>query len=269
MIEITEFPNSFALRLFVLLCGVLFTHNSIAVLSEPQAVYYGEVIVSNQRLSSSDSHFSVVAKQQDGTLLDQFTMGTNPIGLDDQYILRLPMDSVGSRKDGHVRENDSVEFYAVSDSGETLLASITVGGRGTINQLKLGMVDVDNDTVDDDVDNCLLVTNTDQANMDSDAAGDLCDDFPTNSAEVKDSDSDGMGDNFESTYGFNPLDASDAALDSDNDGISNIDEFLAGTDPRGTVPVNADQSEDIPLPAWALMLMMLIMGRLGYRRKSA
>lgn len=56
-----------------------------------------------------------------------------------------------------------------------------------------------------------------------------------------DSDGDGMPDDWEKTYGLNPADPLDAALDPDGDGFSNLDEYLNGTDPRnfynGIVPV--------------------------------
>lgn len=48
---------------------------------------------------------------------------------------------------------------------------------------------------------------------------------------VGDADGDGIPTYFEKLYPFlNPTDASDAAKDQDNDGLSNLDEFLAGTD---------------------------------------
>lgn len=48
----------------------------------------------------------------------------------------------------------------------------------------------------------------------------------------RDTDRDGMPDDWEIAEGFNPLDASDAPLDADGDGLSNLNEFLLGTNPR-------------------------------------
>jgi clumping factor A len=46
-----------------------------------------------------------------------------------------------------------------------------------------------------------------------------------------DSDGDGMPDDWETEHGFNPYSPSDAALDSDGDGLRNVDEYLNGTNP--------------------------------------
>ena len=43
-----------------------------------------------------------------------------------------------------------------------------------------------------------------------------------------DSDSDGMPDEWEKQYGFDPRDASNASKDKDNDGYTNIEEYLNG-----------------------------------------
>ena len=63
---------------------------------------------------------------------------------------------------------------------------------------------------------------TETTDTDGDGIGDNAD---------LDDDNDGMSDAFETLYGFDPLDAADAALDADGDGFTNLEEFLAGTDP--------------------------------------
>ena len=57
-----------------------------------------------------------------------------------------------------------------------------------------------------------------------------------------DVDGDGMDDGWEDANGLDPTDAADAADDPDGDGVSNLDEFLAGTDP------NAFGGPDAPTP---------------------
>lgn len=47
-----------------------------------------------------------------------------------------------------------------------------------------------------------------------------------------DTDRDGMPNEWELQYGFNPNDAKDAALDADGDGFTNLEEYEAKTDPR-------------------------------------
>ena len=54
---------------------------------------------------------------------------------------------------------------------------------------------------------------------------------------IVDTDNDGLPDWWEDQFGFNKANAADAALDFDGDGASNMNEFLAGTNPnnRGSV----------------------------------
>ena len=47
-----------------------------------------------------------------------------------------------------------------------------------------------------------------------------------------DADADGIPDEWENQYGLDPSDPTDAALDSDHDGSTNLQEYLAGTNPR-------------------------------------
>jgi hypothetical protein len=52
-----------------------------------------------------------------------------------------------------------------------------------------------------------------------------------------DSDADQADDRWELTNGFDPLNAADAAADTDGDGFRNVDEFQLGTDPRSAADV--------------------------------
>jgi len=66
-------------------------------------------------------------------------------------------------------------------------------------------------------------------------------------AQEQDADGDGMPDAWEATFGLDPDDPSDAALDTDADGLSNLQEYLAGT-----YPVSADSDGDGLLDAWEI-----------------
>ncbi|WP_407644872.1 Ig-like domain-containing protein [Candidatus Thiothrix anitrata] len=82
--------------------------------------------------------------------------------------------------------------------------------------------DSDSDGVIDAADNCPQIANANQADTDWDGIGNVCD---------SDDDNDGMPDEWETKYGLNPLDVSDAESDKDSDGISNLNEYKNGTNP--------------------------------------
>ncbi len=61
----------------------------------------------------------------------------------------------------------------------------------------------------------------------------------------RDSDGDGIPDGWEVAHGLNALDPSDAGLDPDGDGYTNLQEYLAGTDPQ--VPIANDAGATVQL----------------------
>lgn len=94
--------------------------------------------------------------------------------------------------------------------------------------------DADGDGFLDGTDNCPTVRNVSQGDTDNDAQGDACD---------ADADNDTMPDAYEALYPCLNALVSDAGLDADGDGFTNLQEFRTGTPFNlGTDPCTPDES---------------------------
>ena len=79
---------------------------------------------------------------------------------------------------------------------------------------------------------------------DGDGVGDNSDAFPENDKYTADTDLDGMPDSWEVLFNLDPNDPSDALGDLDDDGISNLQEFLDGTPAFGSIDIDGNQNYD-------------------------
>jgi hypothetical protein len=111
--------------------------------------------------------------------------------------------------------------------GATGLTSLKVNAGTNLSAIAgLGInvfIDSDSDNIAEANDNCPTASNASQVNMDGDLLGDACD---------PDKDGDQMPNDWEVLYSFNPDKASDAITDADIDEMTNVAEYLAGTNPR-------------------------------------
>ncbi len=183
------------------------------------------------------------AKYYTFTLSEKNTVTIDLKSTIDTYLYLLEGDS----KDSNVRESDD-------DGGEegynskiikTLEAGIYTVEATTYYASREGIFDINITVVmltDTDGDG---IADTEDTDDDNDGVEDTEDAFPLDDTESVDTDGDGVGNNADSdddddgisdedetTWGFDPLDASDGNdADADGDGVSNKDEIKAGSDP--------------------------------------
>ena len=146
--------------------------------------------------------------------------------------------------DGVIDSNDAYPLISLNGLTDTDLDGLPNDCDAAC--LDAGMTadtDDDGDGVSDN-DDAFPLDATETEDSDLDGVGDNSDPFPNDALYSIDSDSDGMPDEWETRYGLDPNDASDATSDQDNDGVSALDEFLAGTIPSGSLDIDGNEDYD-------------------------
>ena len=170
--------------------------------------------------------------------------------LDASESLDTDSDGIGNNADTD-DDNDGVidaddAFPLISLNGRT-----DTDGDGRPDEcdaacLETGMIadyDDDGDGVNDDED-AFPLDASETMDSDSDGIGDNADAFPFDERYTADSDSDGMPDQWELYFNLDPSDPSDANSDYDFDGVSALDEFLAGTIPSLSLDIDGNRQYD-------------------------
>lgn len=111
-------------------------------------------------------------------------------------------------------------MIASHNNGESILGSGTSGNCPPCAEPP-PPPDQDDDGIPDYLDNCISVSNPTQLNTDKDNSGDACD---------SDDDNDGLPDTYEDADDrLDSKDSADAAMDFDNDSLTNLNEYNLGT----------------------------------------
>jgi hypothetical protein len=129
----------------------------------------------------------------------------------------------------------------------------------------------------------------DSNDSDGDGVSNLDDPFPLDANATLDSDSDGMPDSWEDDFGFDSQSSGDASMDQDNDGVTNQQEYLDGTDPTDSTsftvvseplePLSQEVDEVVEPPpsssgggggsfSWMIALLFLVIVKQSSRNKS-
>jgi hypothetical protein len=92
--------------------------------------------------------------------------------------------------------------------------------------------------------------------------------------DLDDTDNDGMPDTWEERYGFNPYDPSDASLDADQDGVTNLEEYQQGTNPLTKLSSSSELFTRLKenwvylVASIIVFVMIVILARYGIRRRK-
>lgn len=120
----------------------------------------------------------------------------------------------------YLPEAENQDIHLLYDDTYLGVFRVSESGSSFSRYNLVSETDTDSDTIGDLYDNCPEVSNSDQADLDGDYIGDVCD---------TDIDGDDIPNTVELEVGLDANDASDRDSDLDSDGLPNYYEFMIGT----------------------------------------
>ncbi|MDP7477283.1 MAG: S-layer homology domain-containing protein [Candidatus Peribacteraceae bacterium] len=146
--------------------------------------------------------------------------------IDGDGLLNTEEDSNG---DGIVNNEETDPFNADTDGGGEADGSEKQAGRDPLDRTDDMTYDLDNDGLTNGAEG-IIGTDRTKADTDGDGINDKDDPFPLDGGYRGDRDNDGLPDEYEEANNLEETRRSDAEEDLDNDGLTNLEEFLQGTD---------------------------------------
>jgi hypothetical protein len=224
--------------------GVDFGQNDVEKIANDRYVMRGKVVISDPEdfmnpklklVSMCDASLNGKAWDQDS---DQDSMidALDAFPQDSSEVYDTDSDGIGNNADTDDDGDgvlDGADAFPLDATESVDTDSDDIGNNAD--------TDDDGDGVSDSNDDLPLDPTND---TDNDGVANNADVYPENNLYAKDSDSDGMPDAWETRYGLDPNDPSDATSDQDNDGVSALDEFLAGTIPSGSLDIDGNEKYD-------------------------